>query len=69
MPTAIPRSKIRMVIVGLLGGLVGNLLGGIVKLGPNVYGSYPFLVFIGVASFILWAGLAPLAGRDARRKT
>jgi len=65
VPAAIPRSKIKMVIIGFLGGLVGNLLGGLIRLGPDVYGLYPLPIFIGVASSILWAGLAPLT----RRKT
>jgi hypothetical protein len=69
VPAAIPRSKIKMVSIGFLGGLIGNLLGGIIKLGPDVYGSYPLPVFIGVASFIFWTGLAPLAGRDTHSKT
>ena len=69
VPAAIPRSKIKMVIVGFLGGLAGNFVGGLIKLGPDVYGSYPLPIFIGVTSFILWIGLAPLGRRNARRKT
>ncbi len=68
VPVAIPRSKIRMALVGFTGGVAGLLVGGIPRLqfGPEVGGVSAFWAFLGVALAIFWAGLDPL-GRTRKR--
>lgn len=62
VPVAIPRNKIKMALVGFIGGIAGLLVGGIPRLrfGPEVEGASAFWTFLGVALAIFWSGLDPL---------
>lgn len=64
-PLLMPRSRVKTIIVGFIGGLIGDYLGNLLGIGP--FWGYSPLALIGVVLFVLLAGLAPfiriLAGR------
>jgi hypothetical protein len=68
VPAAIPRNKIKMVLVGFIGGVTGLLVGVVPRLqvGPEVGGVSALWTFLGVVLAIFWTGLDPL-GRTRKR--